>query len=516
VLLESTFIHPVDGDRQLRRKMPQKMTLAAPVTCHAALHANLVVLGCADGSLLLVDCVTMKLDCEATCAFIPSLIRVHPDRAMFIAASERGHVQAFDIALNPVRLQTSLEETSPPDLNSAAVLDTTQYFTPQMSLADGKFCQRADSADDSLHCSMTHMASNYLALRYHGGPVLMLRINGGVYGSGKLGPAQFTAEYLKIGQYHSVLLLLNELDWISQGTTILSCLNTVFNKLLKLEFSRDTEALLEMCLGLFYAPGKPIPDETLDEFSDQIHDLTRKFFHHLLRHNQMAKSFQLAVDVNDYDLFMDLYHSAKRLGYQDLADASLVKARSIFFDNSARGTPNPESYPRESTFTNPSSVKRLSIAGEIPHNYAGQHGRGREMGSHSQRYYDGETGEFSMLPSPMQLFSTSSAVTTVHVEHPPPSDRDLGNWEPLNPSNWEEQGQQIGIPEEPSLLRPQEATYAKTTSAKRISTSSFKREENPRAMTARATAYDSIVSLPKLNVNVEEGEEIKVVHFGVV
>lgn len=98
----------------------------------------------------------------------------------------------------------------------------------------------------------------------------------------------------------------------------------------------------------------------------------------------MAKSFQLAVDVNDYDLFMDLYHSAKRLGYQDLADASLVKARSIFFDNSARGTPNPESYPRESTFTNPSSVKRLSIAGEIPHNYAGQHGRGREMGSHSQ------------------------------------------------------------------------------------------------------------------------------------
>ena len=96
----------------------------------------------------------------------------------------------------------------------------------------------------------------------------------------------------------------------------------------------------------------------------------------------MAKSFQLAVDVNDYDLFMDLYHSAKRLGYQDLADASLVKARSIFFDNSAssaRGTPNFESYPRESTFTNPSSVKRLSIAGEMPHNAAGQHGRGREM-----------------------------------------------------------------------------------------------------------------------------------------
>ena len=86
---------------------------------------------------------------------------------MFIAASERGHVQAFDIALNPVRLQTSLEETSLPDLTTSTVLDTTQYFTPQMSLADAKFCHRADSTDNGLHCSMTHMATNYLALRYH-------------------------------------------------------------------------------------------------------------------------------------------------------------------------------------------------------------------------------------------------------------------------------------------------------------------------------------------------------------
>ena len=86
---------------------------------------------------------------------------------MFIAASERGHVQAFDIALNPVRLQTSLEETSAAPDATSAVLDTTQYFTPQMSLADAKFCQRADNTDDGLHCGMTHMASNYLALRYH-------------------------------------------------------------------------------------------------------------------------------------------------------------------------------------------------------------------------------------------------------------------------------------------------------------------------------------------------------------
>merc|ERR1712061_348457 len=102
-----------------------------------------------------------------------------------------------------------------------------------------------------------------------------------------------------------------------------------------------------------------------------------------------------------------------------------------------------------------------------------------------------------MLPSPMQLFSTSSAVTTVQVEHPPPpSDRDPGNWDPVaNSGNWEGQGQhQIGVPEE-SLLRPQMATFTKTTSAKRISTSSFKREDGG----PRAAAFDSIVSLPRLN-----------------
>ena len=85
---------------------------------------------------------------------------------MIVIANERGHVQAFDIALNPLRLQTSFEETLPSNVDSD-VPDTTQYFTPQMSLADAKFCHRTDSADDDLHCSMTHMATNYLALRYH-------------------------------------------------------------------------------------------------------------------------------------------------------------------------------------------------------------------------------------------------------------------------------------------------------------------------------------------------------------
>ena len=50
VLLESAFLHPVEGDRQLRRRAAQKMPLSSSsVTCHAALHGSLVAFGCADG-----------------------------------------------------------------------------------------------------------------------------------------------------------------------------------------------------------------------------------------------------------------------------------------------------------------------------------------------------------------------------------------------------------------------------------------------------------------------------------
>ena len=56
-------------------------------------------------------------------------------------------------------------------------------------------------------------------------------------------------------------------------------------------------------------------------------DLTRRFFFYLVRHDQLVKSFQLAVDVNDYDLFMDVHHAAVRRNVQDLAHAALIKVR---------------------------------------------------------------------------------------------------------------------------------------------------------------------------------------------
>ena len=56
----------------------------------------------------------------------------------------------------------------------------------------------------------------------------------------------------------------------------------------------------------------------------------RRFFHYLVRHHQLVKGFQLAVDINDYDLYLDIHHAAVRRNVPDLAHAALIKARAAY------------------------------------------------------------------------------------------------------------------------------------------------------------------------------------------
>ena len=49
-----------------------------------------------------------------------------------------------------------------------------------------------------------------------------------------------------------------------------------------------------------------------------------------MRHHQLVKGFQLAVDINDYDLYLDIHHAAVRRNVPDLAHAALIKARAAY------------------------------------------------------------------------------------------------------------------------------------------------------------------------------------------
>ena len=70
---------------------------------------------------------------------------------------------------------------------------------------------------------------------------------------------------------------------------------------------------------------RPIDVQVRAEYSETVGDLTRRFFHYLVRHQQLVKGFQLAVDVDEYDLFMDIHHAAVRRNVPDLAHAALIK-----------------------------------------------------------------------------------------------------------------------------------------------------------------------------------------------
>ena len=68
--------------------------------------------------------------------------------------------------------------------------------------------------------------------------------------------------------------MLNQLDWQLQGQLVLTCLNATFNKVMRdskgskkpianNSLNTDHESLMELCLGLFYTPSKPIPEEVI-------------------------------------------------------------------------------------------------------------------------------------------------------------------------------------------------------------------------------------------------------------
>ena len=167
------------------------------------------------------------------------------------------------------------------------------------------------------------------------------------------------------------------------------------------------------------------------------------------------KAFQLAVDINDYDLFIDIFHAASNLGIKDLADASMIKAQAVYHEipegsNLNDRSPSGSSVESDGSLPPPPPTPPPTTAFENLTISAGN----------QQRPIPGTQHQ---LPGPMQLFS---AVTTVQVQHPPPA--------PLAPEpqiQSESSGFQVRL-QQP--LAPQlNVSYAKTTSAKKISTSQF-------------------------------------------
>ncbi len=538
VQVEAVIFSHVEGERQLRRSKANRLSLNSMIKCCIAVNDYLCIASTSDGTLMLIDLSQNKLECQTKCTFVPTNLRLHLDKIVVLASNDKGLLQAWDIALNPVKLVLSSEAELTGSSNH--VLEVGLNFSRiPIGLQDLVWCERKRTPPTS---DMERSAFNYLMLRFNSGPLALIRWSGGVFGSGTLGATQMISQYLKGNNFHSALLLMTQLDWISQGETIMTCLNMTFHRLFRQPvLSRETESLMEMCLGLFYAPSRPIPDEVMDEFAEQVHDIARKFFHRLIRHGQVTKAFRLAVDINDYDLFIDLYHLASRSGMTDLAEAAMIKAQAGYADGedvSSRsdGGSAPDEDQEQQLHPEVQQVQPELHVSSLPRPGAQQ----QEQQSHQQ------------LPGPLQLFSSlRSPPDYAQVSHRPPQPQPQQQQQQQQQQPQQQQ-QQIQVEdEEPvsslesgTFMQPQlSATYLRTTSAKRISTNEYQTKAEITAMPTTSTlsqlppnpgtaaamtsgqapvslSSSSLASLPKAMAaqatKLENPDDIEVIHFGVV
>lgn len=56
----------------------------------------------------------------------------------------------------------------------------------------------------------------------------------------------------------------------------------------------------------------------------------RRFFHHLLEFGRLEKAFLLAKDIQDRDLFVDIYFNAKKCGETTVAKAAKQKMIELY------------------------------------------------------------------------------------------------------------------------------------------------------------------------------------------
>ncbi|XP_063697637.1 WD repeat-containing and planar cell polarity effector protein fritz [Culicoides brevitarsis] len=307
-----------------------------------------IMLGCIDASIILFD-EGRGITHLVKAAFIPQHVSWHCDSALLMIANERCQLQCFDISLSCVKNQLLSDEISP-----STVLDLSTYLTgPSVNLVKMCFSKKSDV--------MTHFEKyapndTHLVMCLDSGMMACLRIVGGAGMKGDIHKTGFTADvlvhnYIQLGHVEKAINILLSLNWDAYGAMCLVSLHKIANFIFKQPLSSEREVQLQKALGSFHVPVKPLCDETVEEFGDQVDDITRRFFHYMMRNNSFEKAFSLAIDINDADLFMDLYRVVQQHDRPDLAADALKRAEVIYKqieEDEARSTSSHSTCSRSS------------------------------------------------------------------------------------------------------------------------------------------------------------------------
>ncbi|KYN02744.1 WD repeat-containing protein C2orf86 like protein [Cyphomyrmex costatus] len=288
-------------------------------------NQEILLLCCIDGTIMMYDQIK-STSISVKAAFIPTLASWHSDGIIFVVGNDRGQFQYFDITLMCIKSQTLSNEAMP-----ANILDLSSYFKNQHALLHMEWNKKSDPNQIRYY----NNGNSLFLLLFERGPIGIIKMIEGDTFSGD----ELVRRYLSESRAEQATSLLLSMNWDTHPRVCMHSLNQILNYLFKLPLTTEREGMIQNALGSFHIPIKPISQTVEEEYGDEVRDLTRRFFHHLLRYKMFEKAFRLAIDLNDHDLFMDIHFYAALLNNVELATAAKEKAESILSrSNSCSGS----------------------------------------------------------------------------------------------------------------------------------------------------------------------------------
>ncbi|XP_061402322.1 WD repeat-containing and planar cell polarity effector protein fritz [Musca vetustissima] len=309
---------------KMQRTPLSSIAVGTQITCFAfSPDQEKLFLGSADRNICLHDLVLQTTKCVTQIDIVPIQCSWHSDSSLIVIANTRSQFQCFDLALTPVGNQLQSEDVTPSNL-----LDLSHYFSAQPTLLQISFSRKPELH----HYSHPYAATDcFLLLLYDQGPIGCLRFFAGAGMRGDIHNSGLTADvildkYLALNQLEKAVNLLNALNWETYGAVCLISLHKIANHVF---YRGDQKKIrIELMNKALKTFSDSLTEETKDEFSDQVFDLKRRFFFFLLRQNLFAEAFEVAQDIEDYDLFMDLFNVTK-------SDPNLVEFSAACFSQAA-------------------------------------------------------------------------------------------------------------------------------------------------------------------------------------
>ncbi|XP_039491736.1 WD repeat-containing and planar cell polarity effector protein fritz [Drosophila santomea] len=285
-------------------------------------------LGSIDRNICLHDLVQQSTKYANQIEIVPNQCAWHCDSAMLCVANERSVLQCFDLALATIGHQLVSESVTP-----SSLLDLSHYFVAQPTLLSVAFSRKPDLSTFKHTYAQTDCL---LLLIYEQGPLACMRIFGGTGMRGDIHNSGLTADviadkYLRLQQPDRAVNVLAALNWETYGAMCLITLHKIANYVF---FGGDQRRpRIELMARALKTFAHTLSEETKDEFSDQVYDLKRRFCFYLLRKNLFAEAFEIAQDVADYDIFMDLYNLTKCISsLSEFAQVAFTQAAAIIHE----------------------------------------------------------------------------------------------------------------------------------------------------------------------------------------